>query len=879
MSEFNFQKGLKGLAKAAEAIKLNQEMQLELEHGKIEQEELRAKYEQVRLHEDRLEREAAKASLDRQRSLRYVMAEMEASLQSLTQKLEKGIAEKMLGEVSLASHIGLLLQSRHTQLLKGRDALEDLIDIRFMVTLENALGELVAAHPQLLGVEPIQKARLQQMKFADWVKKRDSKDVGAFNPSAFYETTQKITALLSSLKSDSKQRDSRQKIETNQQSIARWISELSEAEKTVRLLWGEAAATFNILAAHQIGRLEIIFITGKEIPDHADILTRAARAQSELLECDAILKEAQAIWHRDRGILETALEQMRNGRFGPAECAMRLSSVPVDITNQEPPEVEKNLENETGYWADLDLEQIRGSLLAEWEMLRINIARTSRWSRRRALTITNSYLATHAESQLISSRLEDFKTALLEDIASALQAWRKRLQASALAVLVLAGFAGAFLYKLQVDADELTRAQSRRAEGDERTPTSENTAQKQADAEIPSPSPTLAAAKETPVDLNSTPAPGKETVGIPPLAPPKQGESESKILLDKAGAIFCLIPASSFQMGENKENETISNLTVSLRAAKDDAALYNESFAHFKKADQLDKRGSPTDALGVYREVTKTLLVLKTKHPNWSPLVVANLAKLTADRIRRLEAQPQPPKAPPARVVTVDAFYMGESEVTFSAWQSVTEWAREHGYEFSHPGEGAGESHPVTGISWHDVAKWCNAKSEMEGCKPCYYTANTHADTEIYKRGEQALAADMVDWGATGYRLPTESEWEKAARGGLVGSNFPLGETLQESDANFGNRTGGTQAVKSHLANAYGLYDMAGNVSEWCWDWSEVPPAEGAAANGITHAEASRIERGGGWMQPADSCRVSHRAADKPEATLQSRGFRLARTH
>ena len=92
MSEFNFQKGLTGLAKAAEAIKLNQEIQLELEHGKIEQEEIRAKFEQTRLQEDRLEREAAKASLERQRALRYLMAEMEAMIQSLTKKLSDGLA-------------------------------------------------------------------------------------------------------------------------------------------------------------------------------------------------------------------------------------------------------------------------------------------------------------------------------------------------------------------------------------------------------------------------------------------------------------------------------------------------------------------------------------------------------------------------------------------------------------------------------------------------------------------------------------------------------------------------------------------------------------------------------------------------------------------
>ena len=877
MSEFNFQKGLTGLAKAAEAIKLNQEIQLELEHGKIEQEEIRAKFEQTRLQENRLEREAAKASLERQRALRYLMAEMEVMIQALTKKLSEGLAGQLVEEVSVASHLGLLLQARHTHLLKGRDALEDLIDIRFMVTLENALGELVAAHPQLLGSEQLQKARRQQMEIASWSQKRGDSGAELFNLCAFDQTVQKISSLLVSLKTTPRHCDSLQKIQNSQQSVVLWKAAITEADRAVRLLWQEAADKFSILASNQIGLSEIEFVTGKPAADQAEILAHVERAYVEMLEIDGILKEAHSVWHKDRAILEKALEYLRNGQHGAAENAMRLSSLPIDANVQDPLDEEPSLEQTNRRWADLDLEQVRGALFLEWETLRISVARASRWSWKRAISKTEIYLTRHADCSFISIKLEEFKSVLLEEKAKAAIIWRKRFTTSAIAVFVFAGIVGAFFYKLQTDADRLQEEQLLVASRASQAQAQENIV---AAPELPTSK--QAVTKEPALEKKAdAPVPKKESTetaeNIPPPIPEKT-KGDEKVIHDKTGNAFCLIPASSFQMGDGKEADNILSLTVALRAAKDDAALYNQSFAHYKKAEQLDKSGAPSQALGIYREIIKTLLVLKTKHPNWSPLVVANLARLTTDRIRRLEALLQMGQNQEAHTVSVAAFYAGTTEVTFSDWQPVAEWAKEHGYEFSHAGAGTAENHPVTGISWNDAAKWSNAKSEIEGLRPCYFTASTREEANVYRRGEQPLSHAMVDWGANGYRLPTEAEWEKAARGGLSGINFPTGDLLAANEANFSSSTGGTQPVKSYKPNAYGLYDMAGNVSEWCWDLGAGRSVQDSTSTTATAGEDARVERGGGWQTPAEACRVYHRSANKPEHCSNHLGFRLVRT-
>jgi hypothetical protein len=132
--------------------------------------------------------------------------------------------------------------------------------------------------------------------------------------------------------------------------------------------------------------------------------------------------------------------------------------------------------------------------------------------------------------------------------------------------------------------------------------------------------------------------------------------------------------------------------------------------------------------------------------------------------------------------VYVSAFYMDQTDVTLAQWQRVYNWAIAHGYGFDYPGSGKAANHPVQTITWYDCVNWCNARSEMEGRASAYYWDGTQ--TVVYRIGWIDLTNGCVNWGA-GYRLPTEAEWEKAARGGLPGQKFPWGNTVSESEANY----------------------------------------------------------------------------------------------
>ena len=250
----------------------------------------------------------------------------------------------------------------------------------------------------------------------------------------------------------------------------------------------------------------------------------------------------------------------------------------------------------------------------------------------------------------------------------------------------------------------------------------------------------------------------------------------------------------------------------------------------------------------------------------------------------------------PKHKVDVSAFFMQKNLVTKAEWGEVRAWGRKHGYTDLPEGKGKAADHPVQTVTWYDVVKWCNARSEKEGLAPCYFTGPTRVT--VYRKGEVNLAATMVQWNAKGYRLPTEAEWEKAARGGLNAKRYPWGDSISHTQANFWNhgqeayqsgsanyhpayQTSGmpyTSPVGSFAANGYGLHDMTGNVWEWCWDWHQSYPAKLETDPRGMDSGAQRVVRGGSWYADAFFCRVAFRASYDPAHPFHIVGFRPVRS-
>lgn len=241
-------------------------------------------------------------------------------------------------------------------------------------------------------------------------------------------------------------------------------------------------------------------------------------------------------------------------------------------------------------------------------------------------------------------------------------------------------------------------------------------------------------------------------------------------------------------------------------------------------------------------------------------------------------------------------FFMDRSEITLAQWHEVREWAEEHGYRFDHEGNGKGDNHPVHTISWYDCAKWCNARSEMEGLVPVYYHRNAVFREAIVNGLESPDVFSYEECG--GYRLPSRDQWDIAARGGASSTIFPWGNVITRENANVIARRGMASSYMENVSvgdfskdpeaeydtrfrlggtpytcsagtfppNGYGLTEMQGNVAEWLNDdnlW------------GQPHFEA--LCYGGAWDMPGEGCSLGSGVAKSRNSAHYDTGFRTVR--
>lgn len=244
------------------------------------------------------------------------------------------------------------------------------------------------------------------------------------------------------------------------------------------------------------------------------------------------------------------------------------------------------------------------------------------------------------------------------------------------------------------------------------------------------------------------------------------------------------------------------------------------------------------------------------------------------------------------RGVTVSDFYIGKYEVTQREWSEVMG---------SNPSKFKGDTLPVETVTWYDSVEYCNRRSIHEGLKP-YYNIDKNTKDPANKPDPKFGDLDTIKWTVTtnpeanGYRLPTEAEWEYAADGGQRTKNYAYSGSDDAGEVAWYWRNSGdkelsgywfwpllqqnhdqTKAVGSKKPNELGLYDMSGNVREWCWDWygdlqSNVTDPTGAQSG------SARVWRGGGWMGSAFSTESAFRGSLAANGAGPDQGFRVSRS-
>lgn len=212
----------------------------------------------------------------------------------------------------------------------------------------------------------------------------------------------------------------------------------------------------------------------------------------------------------------------------------------------------------------------------------------------------------------------------------------------------------------------------------------------------------------------------------------------------------------------------------------------------------------------------------------------------------------------PVHSVTVNSFYMSKYELTQGEYQSLM------GINPSATNKGIGSNYPVNQLSWYEMVEYCNTLSRKEGL------------TEVYSFSDDKISMNI---NANGYRLPTEAEWEFAARGGNYSREYTYSGSNDVGTVAWTttNRDENTHPVGDKEANELGIFDMSGNVWEWCWDWYS-PYISSSQDNPVGISSGSdRVIRGGSWCQNDRVSRSSYRNRMDPSCRYDNLGFRLVR--
>ena len=228
--------------------------------------------------------------------------------------------------------------------------------------------------------------------------------------------------------------------------------------------------------------------------------------------------------------------------------------------------------------------------------------------------------------------------------------------------------------------------------------------------------------------------------------------------------------------------------------------------------------------------------------------------------------------------VTIPDFYIGKYEVTQKEWTEVMG---------SNPSKFKGDNFPVEMVTWYDCVEYCNKRSIKEGLRPYYSIDKNKKDPDNDNDHDDIKWTVTINAGADGYRLPTEAEWEYVAGGGQMSKNYAYSGSNDINEVawywkNSGdkNLTGfwnwpaiednnnKTKSIGLKKPNELGLYDMSGNVREWCWDWHE--------SSGIE--PKGRAWRGGGWLGGDHACVSSYRGKFEANGIGPDQGLRVCRS-